>query len=340
MKKKTLKSIFFVFLFLIIFYFITCILLYIISAAFFKNNKVINLPIFKEYQINFSEKIGNRVVWQAKKDCVEYDEQLIYIPKINFTCEFNNVEYKTTLNFDEEGRKSNYRKILKKNLTDLEFSKGIAILGDSVAMGYGVNDNQVFSVLLEKKIKRPVYNLAVSSYATDREIIRFSKSKLINYVETIIIFYADNDFGENLATNNLSPKKNTQDLFNTLISNQFDSSFSKFRKMVRYAIQIPLQELRRKTYYFDWREHEEQFINVLKRYPFIHEKKIYVVVAPGSLDRRNYYKNFAPKYYKEYKVEFLYIQNENKDYYLIDGHPNYRGHEKLADFIYNKLKNL
>ena len=277
-------------------------------------------------------------MWQAKKDCVEYDEQLIYIPKINFTCEFNNVEYKTTLNFDEEGRKSNYRKILKKNLTDLEFNKGIAILGDSVAMGYGVNDDQVFSVLLEKKIKRPVYNLAVSSYATDREIIRFSKSKLINYVDTIIIFYADNDFGENLANNNLSPKKNAQDLFNTLISNQFDSSFGKFRKMVRYAIQIPLQELRRKTYYFDWSEHEAQFINVLRRYPFIHEKKIYVVVAPGSLDRRNYYKNFEPKYYKEYNLEFLYIQNETKDYYLIDGHPNYKGHEKLADFIYSKLK--
>ena len=110
--------------------------------------------------------------------------------------------------------------------------------------------------------------------------------------------------------------------------------------MVRYAIQIPLQELRRKTHYIDWPEHEEQFINVLKRYPFIHEKKIYVVVAPASLDRRNYYKNFRPKYYKEYKIEFLYFQNEKEDYYLIDGHPNYRGHEKLADFFYNKLKNL
>jgi lysophospholipase L1-like esterase len=311
--------------------------LYIISGVFFKNKKVINLPIFREFQINFSENIGNRVVWQAKKDCVEYDEELVYVPKINFECEFNNVEYKTNLNFDEEGRKSNYRKILKENLTDAEFRKGVVILGDSIAMGYGVNDDQVLSVLLEKKIKRPVYNLAVSSYATDREIIRLSKSKLINYVDTIVIFYSENDIGENLATNNLSAKKNAQDTFNVLISNQVDL-FSRIRKMVRYAIQIPLQELRRKTYYIDWREHEEQFIKVLRRYPFIHEKKIYVIVAPPSLDRRNYYKNFSPKYYKEYKLEFLYIQNETKDYYLIDGHPNYKGHEKLADFIYSKLK--
>ena len=337
MKKKNLKSIFVFFLFLTIFYFITCLSLYIISAAFFRHEKVIDLPIFREYQINFSENIGNRVVWQAKKDCVEYDEQLIYVPRINFTCEFNNVEYKTNLNFDEQGRKSNYRKILKKNLTDLEFNNGIAVLGDSIAMGYGVNDNQVFSALLEKKIKRPVYNLAVSSYATDREIIRLSKSKLINTVDTIIIIYSDNDIGENLATNNLSSKKNAQELFNKIISNEFDS-FNKFRKMVRYAIQIPLQELRRKTHYIDWRKHEEQFINVLRRYPFIHDKKIYVIVVPTSLERRNYYKNFEPKYYKEYKLEFLYVQNEKEDYYLIDGHPNYKGHEKIADFIYNKLK--
>jgi lysophospholipase L1-like esterase len=337
MKKKNFKLIFFFFYFLAIFYFITCVSLYTISAAFFKNKKVINLPIFREFQINFSENIGNRVVWQGKKDCVEYDEELIYVPKINFTCEFSNVEYKTNLNFDEEGRKSNYRKILKENLTDSEFRKGIAILGDSIAMGYGVNDDQVLSVLLEKKIKRPVYNLAVSSYATDREIIRLSKSKLINYIDTIVIFYSENDIGENLATNNLYPTNNTQDSFNTLISSQ-SNSFSKIKKMIRYAIQIPLQELRRKTYYIDWREHEEQFIKVLKRYPFLHEKKIYVVVAPPSLDRRNYYKNFEPKYYKEYKLEFLYIQNDAKDYYLIDGHPNYKGHEKLAEFVYNKLK--
>ena len=35
----------------------------------------------------------------------------------------------------------------------------------------GVNDNETFSALLEKKLNKPVYNLAVSGYGTTREII-------------------------------------------------------------------------------------------------------------------------------------------------------------------------
>ena len=39
-------------------------------------------------------------------------------------------------------------------------------------MGWGVNDNETFSAILEQKINRPVYNLAVSGYGTQRELIR------------------------------------------------------------------------------------------------------------------------------------------------------------------------
>ena len=57
-------------------------------------------------------------------------------------------------------------RITKNNL--IENNNGIAILGDSHAMGWGVNDEETFAALLENKINKKVYNLAVSGYATKR----------------------------------------------------------------------------------------------------------------------------------------------------------------------------
>ena len=73
---------------------------------------------------------------------IEFDKDLIFIPK-ETSCEFKNFEYNTVLTFDKYGRYSNH---------PLENGPGIAVLGDSHAMGWGVNDNETFSAILEDKI--------------------------------------------------------------------------------------------------------------------------------------------------------------------------------------------
>jgi hypothetical protein len=331
-------------LYFLLIYIIIFISIYIISAFALKKSTVLNIPIFRDFQINFYDRIGNRVIWQTQKECVQYDEDLIYVPRINFECKFNEVEFKTNLNFDEYGRKTKFKEnFIKKqaNLRNIQIEgkdDGIVVLGDSFAMGYGVNDEEVFSALLEKKINRPVYNLAVSSYATEREILRLKKSKLIDKVDTILIFYADNDIGENRASNANQKKENNKLIFDKIINDK-TSSLIKIRKIVRYSLQIPIHELTNKTSYFDWNDHEKELINVIRKYPFIHKKKIFIIVFPGSLERRSYYKNYEPKEYPEFNyLKFLYIQNKHEDYFLIDGHPNQKGHEKVSEILYNKIK--
>ena len=76
-----------------------------------------------------------------------------------------------SLKFDDFGRFSNHPP---------NDNNGIVVLGDSHAMGWGENDGDTFSSILEHKINRPVYNLAVSGYGTARELIRLEKSNLIN----------------------------------------------------------------------------------------------------------------------------------------------------------------
>ena len=118
--------------------------------------------------------------------------KIIFKPK-ETTCEFNNLEFKTSLTFDENGRYSNnYRDLTKKS---------VVVLGDSHAMGWGVNDDETFSYLLESEINRPVYNLSISGFGTVRQLVRLKNSKLLEDTDTILIQYCFNDFGENLDFN-------------------------------------------------------------------------------------------------------------------------------------------
>ena len=41
-------------------------------------------------------------IWQSKKECVQYDDKLLYKPSSG--CRFSNKEFSTSLNFSEAGR--------------------------------------------------------------------------------------------------------------------------------------------------------------------------------------------------------------------------------------------
>lgn len=74
----------------------------------------------------------------------------------------------------------------------------IGVIGDSIAMGYGIKDvNNRFSNLLEKKLKDTgknveVYNLGESGADTDTEIINYNKTKKLN-LDIVVWEYFLND---------------------------------------------------------------------------------------------------------------------------------------------------
>ena len=308
----------------IIYYFLIFFLVYTISGFLLIKGITPEIKLIKEYQRNFYLHGGLRNIWQSREECVEFDEDLVFIPKIA-SCNFKNLEFETKVTFDDFGRFSKH---------PLSEKKGIAVIGDSHAMGWGVNDDETFSHLLEKKIQRPVYNLAVSGYGTVREIIRLEKSNLLDKIDTIIIQYCYNDVGENLDF-----KKNNYEVakekFDMMVTSKPVSNYRKLRKAVRYSATIPFDIITKKNQLLDFDGHKTVLLDVLKNHPKLNNKKIIILYANG-FDMKFF--NF-PKGKSEImdNVYFLDMNIGEEYFFKIDGHLSSYGHSFVADELSKNL---
>ena len=312
---------------IIINYFLLFFLIYIISGFLLVKGVTPSLKLINTYQVNFYLEGGVRNIWQNNPDCVEFDKDLIYVPKLK-NCSFKNFEFDTNISFDSFGRISNHPNKEKNR------NQSIAVIGDSYAMGWGVNDNETFSYLLEKKINKNVYNLAVSSYGTRRELIRLEKSGLLNEIDTIIIQYCYNDFGEN---NNftINSEINSNNKFQTITSSQPISNWRKFRRTFRYSAQIPFDLIKKKSNSLDFLPHQNLLLSVLNEYPSIMSKKIYIFYTNGPNLKFSNFPNGKLSNYNN--ISFLDLTINNNHYFKIDGHLNKEGHKFIAEELSMKI---
>ena len=317
-----------------IYYILICLFLYAFSAVALKNRIIINVWPFLEYQRHFYYS-GYRNIWQNQSECVKVDKELIYSPK-DGRCEFKNAEFNTSLSFSKMGRIN----------PDKNFSskKGIAVIGDSHAMGWGVNDEETFSGILQNKLIKPVYNLSVSSYGTFREIKRLKLSGLIDKVDTIIIQYCDNDLGENKEMV-LDPHidKKIDDFQKNLANKNINkkSSLSLAKDYVKFSIRHPVKKalsyLHKNKKNKNFQSHSVPFKEVIKYYEQDLKNKRIIVFYSNAWGGRFY--NFPSGQDQDYLNLFFYDLNLTKDlYYNVDDHLKPIGHKKIADELIKIIK--
>jgi len=265
---------------------------------------------------------GERNIWQARPDCAQYDEDLVYKPREG-TCLFENAEFSTVLSFGKEGRGTDPK----------PEGVGIAVVGDSHAMGWGVNDQETFAAELERLSGRPVYNLAVSSYGTARELLRLQKSGLIAAVDTIVIQYCENDLRENIEFR-ARPSENTQGIFESLFKAKDRSLLADLRYVLRgyvFTLKVPLVAASRRRYQqesYDFSDHYGPLIATLSKYESLNNKRIIVFY---SNEHGKPFRNFpVGKDRQMPHVEFVDVQHGPQDFYLIDGHLTLTGHRSVA----------
>lgn len=302
------------------------------SLVLFQKGVIPDLPWVADVQKRLY--FGSRNIWQARPDCAVFDPDVIYKPK-NGTCQFDNVEFKTELNFSPEGRYTGEKPV----------GKGIAVLGDSHAMGWGVGDRETFSAELQRLSGRPVFNLAVSSYGTARELIWMEKSGLLDKVDTVIIQYCDNDLDENIEFRPLSAQV-AQQKFSIVSqsgtqSPSLSSKFAYLRKIYGTAFRAPFSSLGsrlfpKNTKTKDFLPHYQPFVDTLKRHDTLKTKRIIV-----------FYSNAHGKKFKAFpsgkdsqlpNVEFVDLNLERGDYYRIDDHLTSAGHLKAAQQLLKLIR--
>ena len=124
---------------------------------------------------------------QYEDTMAHYDSELTYILNANSTFYFSNPEFRNKFTTNSLG--------LRDDEISLQAPEIIS-LGDSYAMGWGVEPDETYAQVLERGSKMKVLNAGISSYGTIREM------KLLNHLDVsnahyLIIQYDSNDYHEN-----------------------------------------------------------------------------------------------------------------------------------------------
>ncbi len=105
---------------------------------------------------------------------------------------FETPQFRTTVHINLKGLRDSDHLYERTNDT-----RRILVLGDSFAWGYGVEETQRFSQLLETSMGVEVINAGVSGYSTDQELLWFREEGVKYKPDLVLLIFAGNDIGDN-----------------------------------------------------------------------------------------------------------------------------------------------
>ena len=142
---------------------------------------IIPLSILRPMHVLF-----DRNTIQVMPECAVYDEGLTYTLRPGH-CTFSNPEFSNALSINTLG--------VRDDQASLD-QPGVVMLGDSITMGWGVNQDEAFPSVFEQKTGRRTLNAGVASYGTVRELRMLSRVDR-RAATDIVIQYSGNDLAEN-----------------------------------------------------------------------------------------------------------------------------------------------
>lgn len=323
-----------------------CLLLFVLAINLSRPASIFPLLQYQRYYY-FA---GGRNIWQYDGNCAVADDELIYKPR-DGACHFTNMEFDTTLHFDAKGRYVPAR--MQADVT----LPGIAVLGDSHAMGWGVEDEETFANILQQNTSKPVFNLGVSSYGTERELKRLALSEVANAVDTVFILYHGNDLGENLLLKTQRDYAEANSTWAEQVQrgegpasydNKIEFITEAMTEILVNPVVLPLRRLA------SWAKHQivprpanpppdagfarhiGPLREVIGRYQgLLNGKKVYVgYVAEGGAR----YDNYPPGKDTELpNVTFLEPSLAPVHFFRVDDHLNAAGHRQLGEWLASVL---
>lgn len=295
-------------------------------------------------------------LWQEDPACAQFDPALVYVPKPG-VARFRGIEFDTPITTTPEGLRR------QPGLGEGSKAAPVVITGDSYAMGWGVNDNETYSAILEQRFRNPTVNASVSSYGTARELTRLQRLGLLARAEILVIQYCPNDADENRAflrphdrragrpdpaeawaMIQARPTDATADVaygrvlaaLTHVLKNSFEqrSFWRRGAEFVRGNVSPPASDAIRRPGLAD------DFLAVLDRFPELAAKPIIVIELKPFHEASNFLSNLARRVGARRNIRVLPLALERDDFYRFDAHLRARGHEKVAAQIDDAIRAL
>lgn len=252
----------------------------------------------------------------------------------------------------------------------------IVIVGDSFTWGHGVDNNETYSKILEtydKKIE--TINMAVGGYGTDQEYLTIMNKGLKYNPDMIILMYTVSTDVADVNTDFMHwPKPQFKIINDTLVLtnvpvpgyyalNTKEASPGFIKSLALYPfvrdnlLSLPLiREFLIDNFhlgrYYDFKENYDVVFKIfLELNKELESRKIplLVIIMPDQDQIDNIVSNrsisYMEDFFKENNIQYIniydYFKNYDSEefYFKIDGHINEKGHERVAQVIYEKLKN-
>lgn len=139
------------------------------------------VPLFRKYYRNLEW-----VNLQLDPRCAVYDPEVTYILRPG-EFRFGNREFDNAYSVNRLGLRDDEASLVQPE---------IIVLGDSHTMGWAVEQDEIFTSLLEQATRRRVLNAGIPSFGTVRELKLLERLDT-SALKTLIIQYCGNDMTEN-----------------------------------------------------------------------------------------------------------------------------------------------
>jgi hypothetical protein len=280
----------------------------------------------------------NRSIVQFEPACAQYDPELTYLLKPG-RCSFDNVEFSTELRVNTAG--------LRDEEAALE-APDVIVLGDSYAMGWGVQQDETLARVVARASGLKVLNAGVSSFGTVREM------KLLDRLDTsrlkvLVVQYNDTDLVENVAF------REHGGTIPILAASQYQATVDWYRARQGYwpgkyisgllvkltGLERPEPNAARMPAPMSSLEEATLFVNVLARGTTKRLDDVQLIVFEASEQirpPRSFLANVAvisrgddqPVFIRRLRALDVAPLLEEDDFYRLDDHLRASGHEKIG----------
>lgn len=286
--------------------------------------------------------LSNRSMIQFQEESARYDSELFYTLKPGRSA-FKSFEFNTAYDVNELG--------VRDDAVSLQQPEMI-FLGDSFTMGWGVEQEESFPAVFEKRSGLKCLNTGVSSYGTAREMRMLARTQT-DSLKAVVIQFHDTDLEENnfYIKNNRLGSRTRADFDAQVADNKKYVSRTPFKylktAMINAVAGIRAPDATEAALKGD----HEHFPGFLSEFFSIFTEIREITDAPVILTYTGsfYTDPGMIKRFETFGIQHgaknLYYVNlgpvlNHEDYFYFDDHINARGHEKVAEVLLAKYREV